>query len=380
MYDLLNQQKMVNVMSSSQTLVVKLGTSVLTGGSRRLDQSHIVELVRQCAKQHEKGHRIIIVTSGAIAAGREYLNYPDLPATIASKQLLAAVGQSALIQVWKQLFAIYGIHIGQMLLTRADIEDRERFLNARDTLHALLDNKIIPVINENDAVATAEIKVGDNDNLSALAAILGGADKLLLLTDIEGLYTADPRSNPDAKLIPEVFDINDELRQMAGDSVSGLGTGGMATKLQAATVAGRAGIDVVIAAGVKPDVISKVIDNEPVGTLFHGLKSPLETRKRWIFGAPVAGVIIVDNGAEKAIKQQGSSLLPKGIKEIKGDFSRGCVIRIQSLQGKDLAHGVAHYNSDALRLIAGHHSQEISQILGYEYGSVAVHRDDMIVS
>ena len=243
-------------MSSSQTLVVKLGTSVLTGGSRRLDQSHIVELVRQCAKQHEKGHRIIIVTSGAIAAGREYLNYPDLPATIASKQLLAAVGQSALIQVWKQLFAIYGIHIGQMLLTRADIEDRERFLNARDTLHALLDNHIIPVINENDAVATAEIKVGDNDNLSALAAILGGADKLLLLTDIEGLYTADPRSNPDAKLIPEVFDINDELRQMAGDSVSGLGTGGMATKLQAATVAGRAGIDVVIAAGVQPEVIA----------------------------------------------------------------------------------------------------------------------------
>lgn len=154
----------------------------------------------------------------------------------------------------------------------------------------------------------------------------------------------------------------------------------MATKLQATTVAGRAGIDVVIAAGVQPEVIAKVINNEPVGTLFHGLESPLEARKRWIFGAPIAGVIIVDEGAEKAIKEKGSSLLPKGIKEIKGDFSRGCVIRIQSLQGKDLAHGVAHYNSDALRLIAGHHSQEISQILGYEYGSVAVHRDDMIVS
>lgn len=169
-------------MSDSQTLVVKLGTSVLTGGSRRLNRAHIVELVRQCAQLHAAGHRIVIVTSGAIAAGREHW-LPELPATIASKQLLAAVGQSRLIQLWEQLFSIYGIHVGQMLLTRADMEDRERFLNARDTLRALLDNNIVPVINENDAVATAEIKVGDNDNLSALAAILAGADKLLLLTD-----------------------------------------------------------------------------------------------------------------------------------------------------------------------------------------------------
>ncbi|PHM63415.1 glutamate 5-kinase [Xenorhabdus ishibashii] len=367
------------MMNGSQTLVVKLGTSVLTGGSRRLNRAHIVELVRQCAQQHEKGHRIIIVTSGAIAAGREHLGYPDLPATIASKQLLAAVGQSRLIQLWEQLFSIYGIHVGQMLLTRADLEDRERFLNARDTLQALLDNHIVPIINENDAVATAEIKVGDNDNLSALAAILGSADKLLLLTDIAGLYTADPRSNPDAKLISEVHDISDELKMMAGDSVSGLGTGGMATKLQAAGVAGRAGIDVIIAAGNKPDVIADVIEGKSVGTRFHGLTSPMENRKRWIFGAPPAGEIIVDHGAEAAIVGKGSSLLPKGIKNVKGDFSRGEVICIRSLSGKDLAHGVCRYNSDALRLIAGHHSQQISQILGYEYGAVAVHRDDLIV-
>ncbi|CAM3334982.1 gamma-glutamate kinase [Xenorhabdus nematophila AN6/1] len=367
------------MMNGSQTLVVKLGTSVLTGGSRRLNRAHIVELVRQCAKQHEKGHRIIIVTSGAIAVGREHLGYPDLPATIASKQLLAAVGQSRLIQLWEQFFSIYGIHVGQMLLTRADLEDRERFLNARDTLQALLDNHIVPIINENDAVATAEIKVGDNDNLSALAAILGSADKLLLLTDIEGLYTADPRNHPDAELISEVHDISDELKMMAGDSVSGLGTGGMTTKLQAAGVAGRAGIDVIIAAGNKPDVIADVIDGKPVGTRFHGLTSPMENRKRWIFGAPPAGEIIVDHGAEIAILQKGSSLLPKGIRNVKGNFSRGEVIRIRSLSGKDLAHGVCRYNSDALRLIAGHHSQQINQILGYEYGTVAVHRDDLIV-
>ncbi len=349
-------------MSDSQTLVVKLGTSVLTGGSRRLNRAHIVELVRQCAQLHAAGHRIVIVTSGAIAAGREHLGYPELPATIASKQLLAAVGQSRLIQLWEQLFSIYGIHIGQMLLTRADIEDRERFLNARDTLRALLDNHIVPVINENDAVATAEIKVGDNDNLSALAAILAGADKLLLLTDQQGLFTADPRSNPQAELIKDVYGVDDALRSIAGDSVSGLGTGGMSTKLQAADVACRAGIDTIIASGSKPGVIGDVMEN----------------RKRWIFGAPPAGEITVDEGATAAMLERGSSLLPKGIKSVTGNFSRGEVIRICNLQGRDIAHGVSRYNSDALRRIAGHHSQQIDAILGYEYGPVAVHRDDMI--
>lgn len=367
-------------MNNSQTLVVKLGTSVLTGGSLRLNRAHIVELVRQCAHQHALGHRIIIVTSGAIAAGREHLNYPELPTTIASKQLLAAVGQSRLIQLWEQLFSIYGIHIGQMLLTRADLEDRERFLNARDTMLALLDNHIVPVINENDAVATAEIKVGDNDNLSALAAILGGADKLLLLTDQPGLFTADPRHNPDAELIREVHSIDDALRAIAGDSISGLGTGGMATKLQAADVACRAGVDVIIAAGIKPGVIGDVINDVSVGTRFHAQPSPLESRKRWIFGAPPAGEISVDDGAVQAMLERGSSLLPKGIKNVIGNFSRGEVIRIRNMAGRDLAHGVARYNSDALRMIAGYHSQEIDSILGYEYGPVAVHRDDMIIS
>lgn len=366
--------------SGSQTLVVKLGTSVLTGGSRRLNRAHIVELVRQCAQQHAAGHRIVIVTSGAIAAGREHLGYPELPATIASKQLLAAVGQSSLIQLWQQLFAIYGIHIGQVLLTRADMEDRERFLNARDTLNALMDNRIIPVINENDAVATAEIKVGDNDNLSALAAILAGANQLLLLTDQAGLFTADPRYNPAAELIREVTGIDDALRALAGDSVSGLGTGGMTTKLQAADVACRAGIDVVIAAGSRPGVIGDVIDGIAVGTRFHAVQTPLENRKRWIFGAAPAGEIVVDDGALEALVTRGSSLLPKGIREVSGDFSRGEVVRIRALDGRDLAHGVTRYNSDALRMIAGHHSQQISAILGYEYGPVAVHRDDMIVS
>jgi len=367
-------------MSGSQTLVVKLGTSVLTGGSTRLNRAHIVELVRQCAQQHAAGHRIVIVTSGAIAAGREHLGYPTLPATIASKQLLAAVGQSRLIQLWEQMFSIYGINIGQMLLTRADMEDRERFLNARDTLQALLDNRIVPVINENDAVATAEIKVGDNDNLSALAAILASADKLLLLTDQQGLFTADPRTNPQAELISDVHNIDDQLRAIAGDSVSGLGTGGMGTKLQAADVACRAGIEVVIASGARSGVVADVMQGAAVGTRFHAQQTPLENRKRWIFGAPPAGEITIDNGAAEAIIARGSSLLPKGIQSVTGDFSRGEVIRIRNLAGRDLAHGVCRYNSDAMRMLVGQHSQDIAAILGYEYGPVAVHRDDMIVS
>lgn len=371
---------MAEKMKDRQTLVVKLGTSVLTGGSRQLQSSLMLELVRACAGAMKAGHRIVLVTSGAIAAGREHLGHPQLPPTIAARQLLAAVGQSRLIQVWEQLFAIYGIHVGQMLLTRADMEDRERFLNARDVLQALLDNKIVPIINENDAVATEEIKVGDNDNLSALVAILSQANKLLLLTDQKGLFTADPRQDPLAELISDVPVIDDSLKALAGGSVSGLGTGGMFTKLQAAEVASRAGIEVIIAAGSQPDAINRVVAGDNPGTRFHAAPQALETRKYWIFGAPLAGTIKVDEGASQALLNKGSSLLPKGILQVQGDFSRGEVVVLKNRQGKTLAHGVSRYNSDALRLIAGHHSREISTILGYEYGVVAIHRDDMIVS
>ena len=215
--------------------------------------------------------------------------------------------------------------------------------------------------------------------VAALAAILAGADKLLLLTDQQGLFTADPRTNPQAELIKDVHGIDDALRAIAGDSVSGLGTGGMGTKLQAADVACRAGIDTIIAAGSKPGVIGDVMEGISVGTRFHAQASPLENRKRWIFGAPPAGELTVDEGATAAILERGSSLLPKGIKSVTGNFSRGEVIRIRNLAGRDIAHGVSRYNSDALRRIAGHHSQQIDAILGYEYGPVAVHRDDMII-
>lgn len=365
--------------TQNKTIVVKFGTSTLTQGTPKLNLPHMIEIVRQLAQLHQAGFRLVIVTSGAIAAGRDYLNHPTLPPTIASKQLLAAVGQSQLIQTWQQLFAIYDIHIGQILLTRADIEDRERFLNARDTLQALLDNQIIPVINENDAVATAEIKVGDNDNLSALVAILVQAEQLYLLTDQQGLFDSDPRKNADAKLIPVVTKIDEKIKAIAGGSGTTLGTGGMFTKITAAEVATRSGIETIIAPGNRENVIVDLAYQKDIGTKFTVADDHLESRKQWLFAAPSAGVLVVDDGAENAILQQHKSLLPAGIVNVEGRFSRGEVVKIRNQQGKDLALGMPRYNSDALTQIQKQQSHHIEQILGYEYGSVAVHRDDMIV-
>ncbi len=366
--------------SQRQTIVVKLGTSVLTGGTLALDRAHMVELVRQCAELIKQGHSVVMVSSGAIAAGREHLNYPALPNSMASKQLLAAVGQSQLIQTWESLFAIYGLKIGQMLLTRADLDDRERFLNARDTINALVDNGIIPIVNENDAVATSEIKVGDNDNLSALVGILCGADKLLLLTDQKGLFTADPRKDPNAELIKEVKTIDDTLRKIAGGSGTTLGTGGMATKLQAADIARRAGIEVIIAAGSAENVVFDALSADPQGTRFLPLEEALENRKRWILAGPAAaGDIVIDDGATNAVINKGSSLLAKGVVKVSGEFSRGGVIHVLNAQGKLIARGISSYSSQDLAKISGKHSKDITDILGYDYGSEVIHRDDLVV-
>ncbi len=361
-------------------IVIKLGTSVLTGGSQRLDRAGMVEVARQCAQLHAQGCDVIVVTSGAIAAGREQLGHPALPQTIAAKQMLAAVGQSRLMRVWEGLFEIYGLVVGQMLLTRADIAHRDRYLNARDMLQALLEHRIVPVINENDAVATAEIKVGDNDNLSAMVAILAEADCLLLLTDLDGLYTADPRTHPDAQLIPEVRTIDATLAAVAGGSVSGLGTGGMTTKLQAADAARRAGVDVVIAGGRAPDVILRAAAGESVGTRFPALDSTHESRKRWIAGSGrPEGRLVVDQGAAAALRDKGGSLLPAGITGIEGHFERGDTVLIVDATNSPLARGIARYDSLDMRRIAGCQSSEIAERLGYTAGPVAVHRNDLLL-
>lgn len=363
-----------------QRIVVKLGTSVLTGGTPRLDHPHIVELVRQCACLYSEGRDVIICTSGAIAVGRERLNFPKLSPSLANKQMLAAVGQSRLMQTYEKYFEIYGIHVGQMLITRADVQNRRRYLNARDMLLTLLEQRIVPIINENDAVATEEIKVGDNDNLSALVATLSEADLLLLLTDQPGLFTADPRTDPNAQLIPEVDTIDESIKSLAGGSVSGLGVGGMLTKLQAADVARRAGADVIIAAGHAPRVITRAVAGEQVGTRFPALETPLENRKKWIYaGRKPKGCVVIDSGAVQALKGNGRSLLPAGVTAVEGTFDRGDTICIKTGDGREIGRGIARYSSDDMAKITGLQSDQIEAKLGYVYGSVAIHRNDLIL-
>lgn len=363
-----------------ERVVIKLGTSVLTGGTPSLNHPHMVELVRQCADLHKRGKDVIVCTSGAIAVGRHQLDFPVLAPTLSNKQMLAAVGQSQLMHQYERYFEIYGIHVGQILLTRSDLDFRNRFLNARDTLHTLLEHGIIPIVNENDAVATEEIRVGDNDNLSALVAMLAEADLLLMLTDQPGLFTADPRTDPEAQLIPEVAEIDETIKALAGDSVTGLGVGGMATKLQAADIARRAGTDVIITAGSAPDIIRRAVAGEAVGTRFPALESPLENRKRWIYaGLRPSGSITIDRGAAQALATNGSSLLPAGIVRVVGNFTRGDSISIQGPDGRELARGITRYTSADLTRIAGRQSDDIEAVLGYAYGPVAVHRNDMIL-
>lgn len=361
-------------------VVVKVGTSVLTGGKRDLDQAHMVELVRQCAHLYKQGCDVVICTSAAIAVGRSRLNFPTLPNNIVNKQLLASVGQGPLHQTWERLFGLYNIHVGQILLTRADVNMRLRYINARDTLAALLAHRVVPIINENDALAIEEIKVGDNDNLSALVATLVDADLLLMLTDQPGLYTADPRKDPKAALIPEVRKIDDSLKALAGGSVSGLGVGGMATKLQAADVARRAGADVIIASGQFPEAIRRAASGRSVGTLFPALESKLESRKRWILAGPKpAGTVQVDQGAVNALCTKGKSLLPAGIVSIEATFERGDTVAIVDSQQHEFARGITAYSSQELQFIKGCHSDQIAKRLGYTYGSSIVHRNDMIL-
>jgi glutamate 5-kinase len=363
-----------------KSLVLKLGTSVLTAGSAKLNRPRLMELVRQCARLHEARIDVVVVSSGAIGVGRESLGFRRLPRAVPTKQMLAAVGQSRLMHHYEQFFAIYDIVVAQVLLTRADLDNRNRYLNARDTLQALLAERIVPIVNENDAVATEEIKLGDNDTLSALVANLIEADLLLMLTDQPGLLTADPRSDPDARLIPEVTTIDDDLRALAGGAGGDLGTGGMSTKLAAADLARRSGTEVVIAAGSVEDVVLRVAQGERVGTRFPALAGKLESRKRWLLGGLVpSGRVWVDAGAAKALLQEGRSLLPVGVTRVEGQFSRGDTVRICGPSGREIARGLSRYGSASLDRIKGRRSDEIEATLGYEYGAEVVHRDDLVV-
>lgn len=364
-------------------LVVKLGTSVLTAGTDRLNRPYMVNLARQVAALRADGVQVVLVSSGAIAAGKERLGAAPQQRSRGSvplKQMYAAVGQSRLMHLYEQLFEIYGLQVAQALLTRDDLRERRRYLNARNTLVLCLERGIVPIINENDALVTAEIRVGDNDNLSALVAGLVDADLLIILTDIAGLYSADPRSDPTAELIPEVPVIDERIWAIAGGTGTHRGTGGMRTKIQAAELATRLGTSVAIAHGAEPDVILRIAEGERMGTSFPSAVSHLDSRKRWLLAETVRhSQLVVDAGAVDALTCQGKSLLPAGIVAVSGDFDRGQTIRIFTQDGREIARGLTQYRTADIQLIKGMRSTQIAEALGYDYGPVVVHRDDMVV-
>ena len=361
-------------------IVVKFGTSTLTDGGTRLSAPRLVDLTRQLSSLRETGHELVVVSSGAMASGREALGYPQLPKDVPAKQMLAAVGQPRLMARYEQLFGLYGVTVAQVLLTRGDLANRRRYLNARNTLTALLDQRVIPIVNENDTVATEEIRVGDNDNLSALVANLVDADTLVLLTDQPGLFTADPRRDPAARLVDAVTtpDIPPGLWEAAGGSATGLGTGGMMTKLQAADLARRSGATVIIAQGSAPDILIRLAAGERLGTRFSALASAVESRKRYILAGGAAGTLVVDLGASQALRR-GGSLLPVGVSAVEGPFDRGDTVRVTDPAGREVARGIANYSAGDLSTIRKRHSEEIESLLGYNYGDEVIHRNDLVL-
>jgi glutamate 5-kinase len=364
---------------SQQTVVIKLGTSTLTGGTARLSRPRMVDIIRQVVALQREGYRMVVVSSGAIAAGRELLNYPQLHDHLPAKQMLSAAGQGYLIQVYSMLFGLYDTHIGQVLLTHDDLSHRTRYLNARDTLNTLLDYGMIPIVNENDTVAVEEIKVGDNDNLSAQIAVLLNAPWLIILTDQDGLYDRDPRHDPAAQLISQVDHIDERIKSLAGASQSGLGVGGMLTKIQAAQLATRSGTRVVIANGRAPDVLVRLLKGEPLGTTFIPSVGRIESRKRWLLAERPQGTLQIDQGAVRVLQDQGASLLPVGVQSVRQVFERGAVVLVFDEHQKPVAQGLVNYSSAELAQLSGHHSREIVEILGYTYGDEAIHRDNMVL-
>jgi len=364
-------------------IVVKLGTSLLTGGSDHLNENIMSGLVAQVAQLHRQGLELLVVSSGAIAAGRYKLGLTKRLRGIPFRQVFSSVGQSRLMQTYEQLFSRHNITVAQALLTKADLSDRAGYLNARNTLLALLELRVLCIVNENDVVAVDEIqeaKFGDNDNLSAMVANLVDADLLLLLTDTAGLYTADPRRDPDARLIPQVERIDSKIGQLATEAAGSLGIGGMVTKIEAAKLATASGVTVVIADGRETDVILSLATGETIGTCFWPLTDKLESRKRWmVSGLSTRGGLVVDSGAARALRKQNRSLLATGIKKVEGEFQRGDVVTISDHKGSLLGCGITNYSSSDIGIIKGAHSKKIGALLGYDYGAEVVHRNNLVV-
>jgi glutamate 5-kinase len=366
-------------LKSKRRIVVKIGSALLTRDAQGLNSEGIHDWAAQIAQLRGRGLEVVLVSSGAVAAGMQRLGRSTRPHALHELQAMAAVGQMNLVQVYESAFQRHGLHTAQVLLTHDDLTDRRRYLNSRTTLRTLLGFGVIPVINENDTVATEEIRFGDNDTLAALVANLIEADLLLILTDQRGLYERDPRQDPDAKLLAEGKAGDPQLLSMAGGS-GALGRGGMRSKLLAAEKAARSGASTVIASGREANVIARVLDGEPVGTHLHAAQGRVAARKQWLAGQLRAtGKLRLDAGAVKVIRDGGKSLLPVGVKAVEGAFTRGEIVSCLDPEGHEVARGLVNYSSEEAGRIIGKASDKIESILGYIDEPELIHRDNMVV-
>lgn len=368
-----------DALRGARRVVVKIGSALLTNDGRGLDEAAIGGWVDQIAALHRQGLEVVLVSSGAVAAGMVRLGWQARPSAVHELQAAAAVGQNGLTQCYEHHFARHGLLTAQVLLTHDDLSNRKRYLNARSALRTLVDLRVIPVINENDTVVTDEIRFGDNDTLGALVANLLEAEALVILTDQEGLFDADPRHNPEASLISEGRADDPALAAMAGGG-GALGRGGMTTKIQAARLAARSGAVTVIASGRQPDVLTRLAEGEPLGTLLRPEEAPMAARKRWLAGQlQVRGSLTLDAGAVKVLRGSGSSLLAVGVKALSGDFVRGDMVLCVDEQGQRIAKGLVNYGADEARRILGQPSHQIEAILGYMEAPELIHRDNLVV-
>ena len=370
-----------SVLTAARRIVVKVGSSLVTDEGRGLDAQAIGQWTRQLAALARDGREVVMVSSGAIAEGMKRLGWTTRPKELHELQAAAAVGQMGLAQVYETQLRALGMSSAQVLLTHADLADRERYLNARSTLLTLLQLQVIPVINENDTVVNDEIKFGDNDTLGALVANLVEADALVILTDQRGLYTADPRKDPQARFVDRAVAGDPELERMAGGGGSDIGRGGMITKILAARRAAGSGASTVIAWGREPDVLLRLVAGEAIGTLLVATTPKLAARKQWMADhLQMRGAVVVDDGAVRKLRDEGKSLLPIGVQQVTGEFARGDVIAVRAPDGSAIARGLANYSSAEARLIARKPSSQIAGLLGYANEPELIHRDNMVLS
>ena len=374
-----NRNTREEILENIQRIVVKVGTSTLTNENGHLDIEKIRKIVLELSNLQDKGYDVILVSSGAVGAGMGLLNINEKPKTLAEKQMLSAVGQVSLMQIYQTLFKEHNKIVGQLLLTKEEFSNRKRYLNMRNVCNAFLKRKIIPIINENDAIVSnaLKIKVGDNDTMSALVSGLIDADLLIILSDIDGLYNKNPRKYEDANLIHIVGDINEDIKKMAGAEGSKFGTGGMVTKIIAAEMVTKIGTSLVIASGDEPKNITRIVEKENIGTLFVKKNKKISLRKYWLaYGPSKEGALTIDNGAKSALKN-GKSLLSVGIKSVEGTFDKGAIVEIEDLKGKVIATGISNYSSEEISLIKGEQSENIEEILGYKYDDAIIHIDNV---